>query len=588
MAINFLNTVNLNKNQLNNAAIQNLAADPGGAVEGQIYFNTVDFDLKIFANGAWKEVGATSGVETLSTTQAGNSTGNTLTVLTNAVGDVTINSFAYAGGSNIGYVPSSGTATTFLRGDGAWIVPTDTGITSVVNVTGTSGGTPLDNAIVNRVLTLTSNEYAGGTNIGYVPTGGAVNQYLDGTGAWVDVTTGDIESVTESIVNNRLGIRITTPTGPDPVVGLDIIGQTNLGTTPATDDELIIYDTSTTTNKSITVENLVGGYETTYTIDVPAGTANINLKGTDGAGTVTNDAITLSGFTSQTVTNHITTSNIQVALTPSVVIANDLSLTSGRFKQLAGGTNEFAGPIDLGTSGVNQKLLRVADGAAATDGVNLGQVEALVAGIGLFKGGYNATTGLTTDLGAANGSLDGASNIALDQGDFFVVTTGGGAFYTQTLEVGDMIFANTGIAANSTPPITDYTVVIADANIAGAGATDGGTQKGVAGFDSANFTASATGWVQLKEEVLSGRMRKVSLTSGNNTVAGETTFTVNLATTFGSNPTPVAADTIATVKETTSSLIVYPEVTGNGTGSLDFVFMPQVTDGDYTAIISIV
>jgi hypothetical protein len=521
MAINFLNTVNLNKNQLNNAAIQNLAADPGGAVEGQIYFNTVDFDLKIFANGAWKEVGATSGVETLSTTQAGNSTGNTLTVLTNAVGDVTINSFAYAGGSNIGYVPS----------------------------------------------------------------GGTVDQYLDGAGNWIDITTGDIESVNASTVNNRLGIAITTPLGPDPVVGLDIIGQTNLGTTPATDDELIIYDTSTTTNKSITVENLVGGYETTYTLDVPAGTANINLKGTDGAGNVTNDAIILSGFTSQTVTNHITTSNIQVALTPSVVIANNLTLTNGSFEQQTGTiANSLVTALNMNGS----KLLDVGDGTIATDGVNLGQVEALVAGIGLFKGGYDATTGLTVNLGAGNGSLDGASNIALDQGDFFVVTVAGGAFYTQTLEVGDMIFANTGIAANSTPPITDYTVVIQDANIAGAGATDGGTQKGVAGFDSANFTVSGTGWVQLKEEVLSGRMRKVSLTSGDNTVAGETTFTVNLATTFGSNPTPVAADTIATVKETTSSLIVYPEVTGNGTGSLDFVFMPQVTDGDYTAIISIV
>ena len=521
MAINFLNTVNLNKNQLNNAAIQNLAADPAGAVEGQIYYNTVDHDLKIYANGAWKEVGATSGVETLSTTKTGNSTGNPLTVLSNAVGDVTINSFAYAGGSNIGYVPS----------------------------------------------------------------GGLVDQYMDGTGAWVDITTGDIESVNASTVNNRLGIAITTPLGPDPVVGLNIVGQANLGATPATSDELIIYDASTTTNKAITVGNLVGGFETKYTIDVPAGTANINLKGTDGAGTVTNDAITLSGFTGQTVTNHITTSNIQVALTPSVVIANNLTLTNGSFTQQAGtAANSLVTALDMNGS----KLLDVGDGTAATDGVNLGQVEALVAGIGLFKGGYNANTGLTTDLGAGNGSLDGASNIALDQGDFFVVTVAGGAFYTQTLEVGDMIFANTSIAANSTPPITDYTVVIQDANIAGAGASDGATQKGVAGFDSANFTASATGWVQLKEEVLSGRMRKVSLTSGDNTTAGETTFTVNLATAFGATPTPLAADAIATVKETTSNLIVYPCVTGNGTGSLDFVFMPQVTDGDYTAIISIV
>jgi len=214
MAINFLNTVNLNKNQLNNAAIQNLAADPAGAVEGQIYYNTVDHDLKIYANGAWKEVGATSGVETLSTTKTGNSTGNPLTVLSNAVGDVTINSFAYAGGSNIGYVPS----------------------------------------------------------------GGLVDQYMDGTGAWVDITTGDIESVNASTVNNRLGIAITTPLGPDPVVGLDIVGRTNLGTTPAGGDELLIYDTSATTNKSVTVSNLVGGFESNYDLTTgPGGTTTIRF-----------------------------------------------------------------------------------------------------------------------------------------------------------------------------------------------------------------------------------------------------------------------------------------------------------------------
>jgi len=518
MAINFLNTVNLNKNQLNNAAIQNLAADPSGAVEGQIYFNTVDHDLKIFANGAWKEVGATSGVETLSTTKAGNSTGNPLTVLSNAVGDVTINSFAYAGGSNIGYVPS----------------------------------------------------------------GGLVNQYMDGTGAWVDVTTGDIESVNASTINNRLGISVTTPLGPDPTVGLNIVGQTNLANV-ASDDELIIYDKSSTTNKSITVENLVGEYETTYTIDVPVGTANINLKGTDGAGNVTNDAITLSGFAGQTVTNHITTSNIQVALTPSVVIANDLTLTNGSFTQQAGtAANSLVTALDMNGS----KLLDVGNGTVATDGVNLGQVEALVAGIGLFKGGYNATTGLTTDLGAGNGSLDGASNIALDQGDFFVVTTPGTAFYGVTLEVGDMIFANVDIAANSNPAQSVYTTVIQDANIAGAGATDGATQKGVAGFDSANFTVSGTGWVQLKEEVLSGRMAKVTLTGGDNSVAGETTFTVNLVTLFGSGA--AADDAIATVKEEATNLIVYPLVKGNGTGSLDIVFMPQVANSAYRAVISIV
>ena len=525
MAINFLNTVNLNKNQLNNAAIQNLGADPGSAVEGQIYFNTVDHDLKIYANGAWKEVGATSGVETIS------------------IGNANVNS----GGINTGLVRTPGT-----------------GIGDVV---------------------ITPAIYGGAANVGMVPTGGTANKYLDGTGAWVDITTGDIESVNASTVNNRLGIAITTPLGPDPVVGLDIVGRTNLGTTPAGGDELLIYDTSATTNKSVTVSNLVGGFESNYDLTTgPGGTTTIRLRKTDNSGATTDDDVTISGFSGQTTMTRISATELRVALTPSVVIANNLTLTNGSFTQQAGtAVNSLVTALDMNTN----KLLNVATGTADTDGVNWGQVRDAIAGVGLFQGGYNATTGLTVNL-TTNGSLDGASNIALDKGDYFVVTTDGTAFYGVTLEVGDMIFANVDIAANSNPAQSVYTTVIQDANIAEADSTDALTRKGVAGFDSANFTASATGWVQLKEEVLSGRMRKVSLTSGDNTTAGETTFTVNLAAAFGSNPTPVAADCIATVKETTSNLIVYPCVTGNGTGSLDFVFMPQVTDGDYTAIISIV
>ena len=234
----------------------------------------------------------------------------------------------------------------------------------------------------------------------------------------------------------------------------------------------------------------------------------------------------------------------------------------------------------------SNKLLKVATGTDDTDGVNWGQVRDAIAGVGLFQGGYNATTGLTINL-STNGSLDGANNVALDKGDYFVVTTDGTAFYGVTLEVGDMIFANVDILANSTPAQSVYTTVIQDANIAEADSTDANTRKGVAGFDSANFTASATGWVQLREEVLSGRMAKVLLTGGTDS-GGETTFTVDLtaAAVFGSGA--LAADAIATVKVASSSLIVYPKVTGNGTGSLDFKFIPVVADDVYTAIISIV
>ena len=587
MAINFLNTVNLNKNQLTQAAIEsqpNDAAVGGAPVEGQIYFNTTDFDLKIFANGAWKEVGATSGVETLSTTQAGNSTGNTLTVLTNAVGDVTINSFAYAGGSNIGYVPS----------------------------------------------------------------GGTVDQYLDGAGNWIDITTGDIESVNASTVNNRLGIAITTPLGPDPVVGLDVVGLTNLGATVASDDELIIYDTSTTTNKSITVENLVGGYETTYDLTTaPTGTA-VRLTSSDATDPA--EDVTISGTTGRTAITRISTTELRVDLTDDVNIIDDLfvggvitqtgigsttALNSGALNnstalvltaanaaiklgmQVTGTgvpsnitiaavtnsftftlssaitianvttltfeeVNSFAAPLDMN----NNRLHEVKTGVLGTDGVNLGQVNSLIAGVGVFKGGYDAST----DPGAP--VISGGSNIALDLGDYFVVTSGGNITFSDQavkVEVGDFIFAEQAITASSTPASTEYIIVIADANIATAGTLNGvgAAQRGVAGFDATTFavtTGTDAGFVTLKP-LANPYGAKVSLISGDNTTAGQTTFTVDVTALFAGAD---ARNCKVEVLKDAGALTVYPEVTRNGTGDVLLEFMPQVGNSLYSALITIV
>ena len=526
MAINFLNTVDLNFNQLNKAAIQNLSGDPAAGVLGQIYYDTAVSALKICitaqvvgaANAVWTEVGATSGVEQLS------------------IGNAAVN----AGGINTSLVLSAATG----------------------------------------IITLTPKIYGGAANVGMVPTGGTANQYLDGAGNWVDVTTGDIESVNAATAANLLGINITTPLGPNPTVGLDIVGRDSLGGTPATGDQLLIYDLDTTKNKKVTVGNLVGGFETTYTIDVPTGTTNINLKGTDG----TDDPIVISGTTGQTAMSRINASELRVALTPSVVIANDLTLDEGNFI-IADAGNAAKGNLTVAKAGSfgGQVTIPTVPTLAA-HAASKAYVDERVAGIGVYQGPYNAATDRPVLTGVAGG---GFTQLAYDVGDYFVVSVAGNAFFNTQLEPGDFIFVDTAIAAGSTPTLAKYTVIIADANIASAAASDALANKGVSGFDSANFTVTGNGWVQLREEVLSGRMRKIALTGGSDS-GGQTTFTVNLATLFGASPTPVAADCIATVKETTSSLIVYPEVTGNGTGSLDFSFIPTVSSGTYTAIISIV
>jgi len=87
----FLANLDLQKNELQNAKIQNLATAPSTPVEGQIYYDTALDALRVYANGAWASLSTGAGTVTAVTgTGAISSTGGTTPEISIADGTTSV------------------------------------------------------------------------------------------------------------------------------------------------------------------------------------------------------------------------------------------------------------------------------------------------------------------------------------------------------------------------------------------------------------------------------------------------------------------------------------------------------------------
>ena len=412
MAINFLNTVDLNKNSLDRAVIQNLTADPATGNVGQIYYNTVNSTLRV-------------------------------------------------------------------------CVTADTA------------------APTNAV--------------------------------WSSIS-GDITEVQQSLVNGLLGINVLNPTGPIPVVGLDIAGLTALGTGVALTDSLAVYDLDTTTNKSITVADIVG--KSTWliegnganpqtivngdTVDIVGSTYITSVASTTGANnfavTLTHDATTRNDTTSAVSANvfsvvnsvttnstgHVTAVDVKTVTTSDtlyvldkaagstdlILSANGVTQDTIQFTQknstsvTVTGAAEDVYEFGLADDVILTTSLVVNSGGAATrssfgyqvtipetplvdsDAASKKYVDDLVAGGLTFLGTFRADTGEIlsgTNIGLYLYQVPGGAGtrVAVAVGDYYVVATAGGDFYANTLyplDIGDSIIGVSAAAADASV-VTDWSLV---------------------------------------------------------------------------------------------------------------------------------
>ena len=543
MAINFLNNVNLNSIQVENIVIEKFASDAaaGTGVVGQLYFDTTADTLKQYVSNTgsgaagWAEVGSTS-------VKAGTGIGVTF-----AAGEATVR--------NTGLV-------TVLDG-------------TYIDLSKQGGG---DNTQLTADLSAVD-----GTST-------ATDRFLTKANKWATIPFGDITEV-----QGGTYINVTNQTGPIPIVNHDLTSRTNTtstaspgyGATFTAVDSVTTNTTGHVTALNVKTITLPSDTNETYTLPVAAGASNsaiMNLTA-GGTGSGIKSSVTVFGTTGRIAITEQTGNNgsITVDFPDDVIIVDDLTVGGVITQSQTGETNSFASKLNMNST----KITNLATGTASTDAVNLGQVELLVAGVGVFKGGYNATT----DPGTPK--ISGGSNIALDQGDYFVVTHDGDITFSDTtvsVEVGDFIFANAAITASSTPASTQYTFVLADANVAGAGATDGATEKGVSGFDSANFTVSASGWVQLKSQSnANGRKQTLNNTAPCARVEanGLTTFTINLAAASLFGTGALAENVTAEVTQNVSPYqTVYADVTRSGSASISVIFSGSVAVNVYRVLLT--
>ena len=149
MAIKYLNSIDLNQNELQFAVIQKLGAVPLTPVEGQIYYDTLTDKLQLRTASAWVPIQSGADANTTYTL----ATAPTGTAIRLTGSDASTNDVTLTGGTNVTITRTSASQLT--------IASTDQFVGTVTSVGGGTGITVTGTATVNPTVNIT---YAGAAN----------------------------------------------------------------------------------------------------------------------------------------------------------------------------------------------------------------------------------------------------------------------------------------------------------------------------------------------------------------------------------------------------------------------------------------
>lgn len=368
MAKTFLTDIDLNKNELQNSVIQNLAAAPSNPVAGQIYFNTTQKAFYIYDGTRWVKMndqeGSVTSVDLSSTDSSLTITGSPVT----SSGTININhANTVTAKTSQGLYPITFDAHGHITGAGAaQTIPTK--VSDLDNDSGFITG--VDSSDITTAL-------------GYTPYNASNPD-------------GFISGITGSDVTTALGYTPYNATNPNGYITSAAL-PTKL--TDLTNDLSYMTAYNATSNKIATAADLAGiagGMYFKGTIGV-GGTAGSNLP-TSGVSIGDTYRISSKG-TYNGESCEIGDLFIATATTPTwayIPSGNDAAVTSiTAGTGLTGGTITSTGTIGLATSGVT---------AGTYNGITVDQYGRVT---GAVDEGYTDNEGTVTSVGLTNATNGG-------------------------------------------------------------------------------------------------------------------------------------------------------------------------------------
>jgi len=448
MAVKFLDNLDLNDNQLLNARLQNLASDPGTANAGDIIYNSTSNLFKYYNGSDWVDPSAGTYTGWTITGDSGTSasvTNGAAVVFVGGLGMTTTSN-----GFNLSIGLDEATATT--RGGIELFSDTDQSVAanSVTTTASRTYGLQLNSsgqAVVNVPWTDTSGMTSWNANI----FGGGSGPFTIGQGGDLTIKPGSNMDISLAGSNDAANYTI---------------GIADSGVTAAS-----YTNASITVNAKGLITSASSGSDTNTTYTLPtsvpfSNVAAITLTGSDSS----TDVVNFIGATNQTKINAASQGSVTIGLADNVTTVGDLTVGGG--------------DITLSGTGRIQGIDTV---SAGTDAVNKTYVDNAVVGNLVFQGGYDAATN-TPDL-------DSSPSASIKKGWAYVVTAAG-SFFTETVEVGDFLFAQ----SDAPTALADWVTVqnnvgLATASTVGIGNVAANNSASTAGMAVAYSAGTATiGW----------------------------------------------------------------------------------------------